>query len=102
MPEDNEVLGAVARYEGNTQKTSDHDTIMYLYFENIDKNDNNTQRTIYESIDECYFGGVKLFPREFTNLCKNHQTEPKKFQLISRRIKKNNTGRKFICAGGED
>ena len=47
LPEDHEVLGAGARDEENTQKTSDYDTTIDLKVANIDKNDNNTQGTIY-------------------------------------------------------
>ena len=66
------MLGARARDEKTTQKISDYDTTMDLYVENIDKNDNNTWRTIYKEIDEGYFVKFKLFPGEFINICKNH------------------------------
>ena len=55
LPEYHEVLGAGARDEENTQKTSEYDTTMVLYVANIDKNDNTTWRTIYEAIGEGYF-----------------------------------------------
>ena len=41
LSEDHEVLGAGARDEENTQKTSDYDTTIDLNVANIDKNDNN-------------------------------------------------------------
>ena len=56
MPENHEVLGEGARYEENTQNTSDYDTKMYLDVANIDKNGNNTWRNIYKAIDKRYFG----------------------------------------------
>ena len=34
-----------------------------IYVENNDKDDKKTRRTMYEVIDEPYFGEVKLFPR---------------------------------------
>ena len=46
LTEDNEVLGAGSRQEENTQKTSDYDKTVDLDVSNIDKNDNNTRRTI--------------------------------------------------------
>ena len=36
---------------------------MDIDVENIDKNDKNTCRTIYEAVDELYFGKVKLFTK---------------------------------------
>ena len=76
VTEDHEVIGTVYIYEENTQKTSDCDTTMGLYVANIDKNDNNIWMTIYEAIYEGYFFKVKLFPREFINICKNNPNEP--------------------------
>ena len=52
VTEDHEVIGTVYIYEENTQKTSDCDTTIGLYVANIDKNDNNTCRTIYKAINE--------------------------------------------------
>ena len=79
VPEDHEVLGAGDIDEENTQKTPEYDTTMYSDVSNIDNNDNNTWRTIYEKIYEYYFGEIKLFPRAFTNLYKtiqiNHKTK---------------------------
>ena len=95
------MLGAVARDEDNTQKTSYCDRTMDLYVANIDNNDNNTCGNIYEVIDEGYFVRVKLFPRAFINLCKSIQMSHKTFQLIPRIIFKNITRRKFIYAGDE-
>ena len=80
------MLDSGDRYEENTQKTLDYDTTMALDVANIDKNDNNTRRTIYEAIDEGYFVKFKLFPREFINLCKKHPNEP---QNTPTDIKKN-------------
>ena len=59
---------------------------MDLDVSNIDKNDNNTRRNIYKAIGEGYFVKVKLFPRAFINICKNHSNEPQK---IPTDIKKN-------------
>ena len=45
---------------------------MDIYVKNIYKNDKNTWRTIYEAIDEPYFGEVKLIPKLFPYHYKNH------------------------------
>ena len=42
---------------------------MDLYVSDIDKDGNNTWRTIYEAIDEGYFVKIKVFPVSFINLC---------------------------------
>ena len=55
VPEDRGVLCAGARYEGNTQKTSDYDTTMDLDVANINKKENNTCRNMYEAIGKHYF-----------------------------------------------
>ena len=78
MPEDHEVLDEGATDEGNTHKTSDYYTIMHLYVANIDKNDKNTWRIIYEEIAERYFAEVKRSPRVFIYLCKNNPNDPQK------------------------
>ena len=52
VPEHYEVLYSGARYEANTQNTSDYDTTMDLYVSNIYKNDKNAWSTIYEVIYE--------------------------------------------------
>ena len=69
---------------------------MDLDVKNIDKNDNNTWRTIYEAIYEPYFGEVKLFPRLFIIHCRKHPNKPQK---IPTEIKnnKNRIERRFIC-----
>ena len=59
------MIGEGSRDEGNTQNTSDYDTKIDLDIVNIDKNDKDTQRTIYEAICERYFGEVILIPRSF-------------------------------------
>ena len=56
MPEDHKVIDAGARDEVNTSNTSDYDTTMDLDVAHIEKNDKNKWRTIYEAIDEHYFG----------------------------------------------
>ena len=76
MPEYHEVIGAGDLYEINTQKNSDYDTAMYLDVSNIDKNYTNTQRTRYKAVNELNFEWVKLFPRSFINICKNHPNDP--------------------------
>ena len=90
VPEDHEVLGVEVRDDGET-----------LDVANIDKNDNNTQRTIYVEIYEGYFVMIKLFPRAFINLCKKHPNEPKNIPTDIG-IFKNSIGRNFICEGVED
>ena len=69
------MLVTGARDEENTHKTSEYDTTKDLDVENIDTNDNNTLRTIYEAIDEGDFVNVKIFPIAFINLCKKHSNE---------------------------
>ena len=59
---------------------------MDIYVKNIDKNDKNTWRTVYEAIDAPYFVEVKLFPKSFPDYCKNHPNCP---QIIPNEIKKN-------------
>ena len=86
VPKDNEVIGAGSRYEENIHKTSDYNTTMDLDVANIDKNDNNTWRTTHKEIYEGYFVKVKLFPREFINICKNY---PNETQNIPTDTKKN-------------
>ena len=58
---------------------------MDIYVKHIDKNDKNTLRTIYEAIDETYFGEVKIFTKAFPDNRKNTQTSHKIFHLKSRR-----------------
>ena len=48
------VVGS--RDDGNTQKTPGYVRTMDIGVENIDINDNNTYRTIYEAIYAPYFG----------------------------------------------
>ena len=79
------MLGKGDRDEGNTQKISDYDMTIDLYVANIDKNLKKTWRTIYKAIDERYFVEVRLFPRSFINICKNHTNDP---QNIPTDIKK--------------
>ena len=54
-----------AREDGNTHKTPEYVRTMDIDVENINKNDKNRWRNIYEAIDAPYFGEVKLFPKEF-------------------------------------
>ena len=61
---------------------------MDLYVADIDKNDKNTRRTIYEGIDKNYFGEVKQFQEQVSIFVKIIQMIHKIFQLIPRRIKK--------------
>ena len=58
---------------------------MDIDVQNIDKNDKNTCRKIYEEIDEPYFGEVKLFPKDFIEHFKNNPNMP---QNIPSEIKK--------------
>ena len=59
---------------------------MYIYVKNINKNDNNILRTIYDAIDASYFGEVKRFPKYVFGRCNNHPNEPQNIQLKSRII----------------
>ena len=63
VTEDHEVPVAGSRYELNTQNTLNCFKKIDLNVSNIDRNDKNTWRTIYEEIDAPYFVGVKLFPK---------------------------------------
>ena len=96
------MLGARAKDEENTQKTSDYDTTMDFDVENNNNIDKNTWRNIYEEIDEGYFVKVKLFTRAFINLCKNRPNEPQNIPTDIKNNIKTRIGRKFICPGGED
>ena len=49
---------------------------MYTDVENIDKNDKNTQRTVYKAIDAPYFGEAKIFSKVFPVKFKDHPNEP--------------------------
>ena len=62
---------------------------MDLDIVNIDKNKNNTWRTIYEAIDEGYFVKVKIFPRAFINIFKKHTNDPQKIPTDIRKNIKN-------------
>ena len=53
------------RDDKNTHKTPAYFRATKIYVKNIDKNDDNTWRTIYEAIDEPYFGEVETFPKLF-------------------------------------
>ena len=78
------VAGAID--EVNTQKKPEYVSTMNLYVKNIDKNDKNTYRTIYQAMFAPYFVEVNLFPTSFLYHCRNHINEP---QNISTDIKKN-------------
>ena len=86
VTEYHEVLGTVYTDEGNTQRTSDYDTTVDLDVANIDKNNKDKRRTIYEAIDGGYLGEFKLFPRAFINISKNLPNKP---QNIPTDIKEN-------------
>ena len=81
-----EVTVAVDIYDVNTQKKPEYFRKMNIDVKIIDKNDNNTQRTIYEAIDAPYFREVKIFTQLFIYHCKKHPSEP---QRIPNEIKKN-------------
>ena len=75
MTEYHQVIGTGAIESVNKNKTSDYDIKMDLDVANIDKNNNNAWGTIYEAIDEHWFGEVKIFPKKFINLCKKYLNE---------------------------
>ena len=62
---------------------------MDLNVTKIDKNDNNTWRTIYQEFMKVTFSRLKYFPERLSIYVKSIKTIHKKFQLISRRILKN-------------
>ena len=49
---------------------------MDLDVKNVDKNNKNAWRTIYEAIYAHSFGQVKLFPKLFLDHYKNHPNDP--------------------------
>ena len=51
-----------ANNKGNTLKTPECVTAIYLDVANTKKKDKNTRRIIYKAIDAPYFGEVKIFP----------------------------------------
>ena len=53
------------RDNGNINKTPYYLMKIDIDVENINKNDKNRWRNIYEPIYAPYFGEVKLFPKEF-------------------------------------
>ena len=59
---------------------------MDFYVQNIDNNDKNTWRKIYETVYEPYFVEVVLFSKKFLSHCKNNPNMP---QNIPYEIKKN-------------
>ena len=76
------------KYYVNTQKTQWYVSKFYIDVKNIDKNDKNIWRTIYEAIYAPYFEEVKLFSKEFIDHCKNRPNEPQNIPtVINKNIK---------------
>ena len=71
----------VDREDLTTHNKPEYFITIYIYVKNIDRNDKNTWRTIYEAIDAPYFGDVNLFTKVFLDQCKNHPNEPQKIHL---------------------
>ena len=85
------------RDNGNINKTPYYLMKIDIDVENINKNDNNTWRNIYKSINAHYFREVKLFTSLFIDHCKNHPNYPQNIPSeIKRKIKKQILTRKFI------
>ena len=88
MPEDNGLLGTVARDEGNKHKTSVHDTKMDLDVANIDKMIRIHGGPHARQLMKVTLDRFNYFPEHLSIFVKNIQRSHKTFQLISRRIKK--------------
>ena len=65
-----------ARYDKVAHVIPSSLNTMEIYMESIDKYDKKTWRTIYKSIEELYFGEVKLFPKYFLGRCKKNPNAP--------------------------
>ena len=70
------------RYDENTHKTLDYFRTMQIDLKNIDKNDKNRWKTIYEAINETYFVEGKLFPKLFFDQCKKHPYDQHKMLVL--------------------
>ena len=57
-------------------KTLEYQETMNLDIENIAIKNQPMWRSIYEVIDDSYFGVIKLFPKICLNQCKNNPNEP--------------------------
>ena len=68
---------------------------MNLDIEDTASTNQQVWRSIYEVIDDSYFGVVKLFPTTFLNQCKNNPNEP---QNIPNEVKV--ALKQFICKMG--
>ena len=64
-----------------SQRTPEYQIKMDLDVHHIDNNDNNTWRTIYETIHEPYSGQDELFSIEFLNHCKKKKIFHRIFHL---------------------
>ena len=77
-----------AIYDENTHDTHSYYRTMDIDVKNIDENDKNTWRKIYEAIDEPYFGYFTLFTKVFIENCEIIQITQKIFHMKSiRRLK---------------
>ena len=85
MPEYNEVLGTGARYEGNTQKTSDYNTTIDLDVENIDKMIRIHRGTSTMQLMKITLERLNYFPENLSIFVKIIQMSHKSIQLISQR-----------------
>ena len=56
---------AGTKYNEGIHRTPAYLMNIYINVEHINRDDDNTWRTIYEAIDEPYLGEVLLFPKEF-------------------------------------
>ena len=61
---------------------------MDIDVKNIDKNDNNTWRNIYEAIGEPDFEEIKVFSKSFIEHCNKNKYDPQNFpSQIKKKIK---------------
>ena len=77
----------VARYDKGTHRTPTYIMTMDMNVENIDINDNNTWRIIYEAIDELFFEEVRMFPKEFQEHCKKEPKHVTEYSIRKREKK---------------
>ena len=70
------------------KKTLECQETMNLDIENIASTSQKNWRSIYEFIHDDYFKGVKFFPTEFLNHCKDKKVSLKTYQMRSKQILK--------------
>ena len=82
VPDYHEALGAVAKNEVKTQKTSDYYTKMDLDVANIDKSKIKHGGPSMSHLTKVTFSGLNYFPDHLSIFVKSIQMSLKTFQLI--------------------